>query len=96
MQEIKVIEKKMRVKWGEIAKKCNICICNSCIVAYNEYKELERIIKLSSIHDVRVVGAKADSSLRCTNVFFILCFGDSTNEQVAVPMVGTDGRGRMK
>jgi len=48
------------------------------------------------IHDVRVVGAKTDSSLHCTNVFLVLCFGDSTNEQVAVPMVEADGRWRMR
>ncbi len=50
----------------------------------------------SGIHDVRVVGAKTDSSLRCTNVFLILCFGDSTNEQVSVPMIEYNGIWRMK
>ena len=48
------------------------------------------------ILDVRVAGAKADSLLHYTNVFLVLCFGDSTNEQVAVPMVEHDGSWRMR
>ena len=48
------------------------------------------------IHDIRVVGAKADTLLQCINVFLVLCFGDSTNEQVAVPMVEHNGTWRMK
>ena len=48
------------------------------------------------ILDIRVAGAKTDSLLHYTNVFLVLCFGDSTNEQVAVPMVVQDGSWRMR
>ena len=48
------------------------------------------------ILDVRVAGARTDSLLHYTNVFLVLCFGDSTNEQVAVPMVEHHGSWRMK
>jgi len=50
------------------------------------------------IEEVRVVKAttEPDSLLRCTNVFMMLCFGDSTNEEVVVPMVQRDGRWLMK
>ncbi len=48
------------------------------------------------IREVRVVRAVRDSSLSYTNVFLTLCFGDSTNEEIVVPMVEKDGRWRMK
>ena len=48
------------------------------------------------IHEIRIVGAKADTLLQCINVFLVLCFGDSTNEQVSVPMVEHNGAWRMK
>ena len=48
------------------------------------------------ILDVRVAGAKTDTLLHYTNVFLVLCFGDSTNEQIAVPMIEQNGRWRMK
>lgn len=48
------------------------------------------------ILDIRIVGAKADTLLQCMNVFLVFCFGDSTNEQVAVPMVEYHGVWRMK
>ena len=43
------------------------------------------------ISSVEVSSAKTDSTLHCTNVFLILCFGDSTKEEVCVPMVQKDG-----
>ena len=48
------------------------------------------------IHEIRIVGAKADTLLQCINVFLVFCFGDSTNEQVSVPMVEYNGAWRMK
>lgn len=48
------------------------------------------------IHDIRIVSAKADTLLECMNVFLVFCYGDSTNEQVAVPMVEYHGAWRMK
>lgn len=39
------------------------------------------------ILDVRVVNAVADTVKRSANVFLIFAYGDSTNEEVVVPMV---------
>lgn len=48
------------------------------------------------IHEVRVVNAKTDTLQNYTNVFMMLCFGDSTNEEIVVPMVERDGRWYMR
>lgn len=48
------------------------------------------------IHEVRIVSAKGDTLLQCMNVFLVFCYGDSTNEQVVVPMVEHYGAWRMK
>ena len=49
-----------------------------------------------SIHEVKVVNAKTDTLQKYTNVFMMLCFGDSTNEEIVVPMVERDGRWYMR
>ena len=49
------------------------------------------------IQEVRVVRAQTDSLADYTNVFLTLCFGDSTNEEIVVPMVEQgEGRWRMR
>ena len=48
------------------------------------------------IHEVRIVNAKTDTLQKYTNVFMMLCFGDSTNEEIVVPMVERDGRWYMR
>ena len=48
------------------------------------------------IHEVRVVNVKTDTLQKYTNVFMMLCFGDSTNEEIVVPMVERDGRWYMR
>ena len=48
------------------------------------------------IHEVRVVNAKTDTLQKYTKVFMMLCFGDSTNEEIVVPMVERDGRWYMR
>ena len=48
------------------------------------------------VREVRVVTAKTDTVQKYTNVFMVLCFGDSTNEEIVVPMVERDGRWLMK
>ena len=63
--------------------------------AYKQYMALQKETH-RGILDVRVSNAKTDSSLRLTNVFLVLCFGDSTNEEIAVPMVERNGRWRMR
>ena len=48
------------------------------------------------ILDIRVSNATTDNALNYTNVFLVLCFGDSVNEEIVVPMVERDGRWSMK
>ena len=50
----------------------------------------------SGIREVGIVRAKTDSLQAYTNVFLTLCFGDSTNEEIVVPMVEKEGRWRMR
>ena len=48
------------------------------------------------ILDVRVSNATTDTVQQFTNVFLVLCFADSTNEEIVVPMVERNGAWRMK
>ncbi|MBR1687285.1 MAG: hypothetical protein IJ710_02000 [Prevotella sp.] len=48
------------------------------------------------IREVRVATARRDSALGVMNAFLVLCFGDSTSEEVCVPMVERDGRWLMR
>ena len=48
------------------------------------------------IQEVTVSRAYTDSLADYTNVLLMLCYGDSTTEEVAVPMVERDGRWMMK
>ena len=48
------------------------------------------------INEVRVSSVKTDSTLHCTQVFLLLCFGDSTMEEICVPMVEQNGRWKMR
>lgn len=50
----------------------------------------------NGINEIRVINARRDTILNYTNVFLMLCFGDSINEQVSVPMIEHNGRWRMK
>ena len=50
----------------------------------------------NGINEIRVINARRDTILNYTSVFLMLCFGDSTNEQVSVPMIEHNGRWRMK
>ncbi len=57
-------------------------------------KELEQ--QHQGISSIEVTSAKADSSLQSMNVFMVLCFGDSTREEICVPMVERSGAYRMR
>ena len=46
--------------------------------------------------EVRVSNVTTDTVQQLTNVFLVLCFGDSTHEEVVVPMVERHGAWRMK
>ena len=48
------------------------------------------------ILDIRISNAVTDTVLQYTNVFLVLCFGDSVNEEIVVPMVERNGSWRMK
>lgn len=48
------------------------------------------------IREVRISNVKTDTVQRVTNVFLVLCYGDSINEEVVVPMVEREGKWRMK
>ncbi|NPD93089.1 hypothetical protein [Xylanibacter muris] len=50
----------------------------------------------NGIGEVRVLRSQTDSVAGYTNVFLLLCFGDSVKEEVVVPMVERDGVWRMK
>lgn len=46
--------------------------------------------------DVSVINAKADTARHIADVFLLLSYGDSTKEQVVVPMVEVQGRWKMR
>jgi hypothetical protein len=48
------------------------------------------------INEVRISRAYTDSTQQYTSVLLMLCYGDSTSEEVVVPMVERDGRWMMK
>ena len=66
-------------------------LVDNCHQFMHQQKESHR-----GIHEVRIVNAKTDTLQKYVNVFMMLCFGDSTNEEVVVPMVDRDGRWYMK
>lgn len=48
------------------------------------------------IKEVRIVNAKADTLHHTANVFLVFAYGDSTSEQVVVPMVKAKGVWKMR
>ena len=48
------------------------------------------------ISDVRISNARTDSLADYVNVFLLLCYGDSVQEEIVVPMVEHNGRWCMK
>ena len=48
------------------------------------------------INEVRISRAYTDSTQQYTSVLLMLCYGDSTSEEVIVPMVEHNGRWMMK
>ena len=69
--------------WSQLVDNCNQFI--------RQQEQAHR-----GIHELRVVNAKTDTLHKYTNVFMMLCFGDSTNEEIVVPMVERDGRWYMR
>ena len=62
------------------------------------YKQFvaQQVEARKGIHEVSVSRAYTDSLAGYTNVLLLLCYGDSTTEEIAVPMVECDGRWMMK
>ncbi len=52
----------------------------------NQQNEEHRGIK-----DIRIVDAKTDMQKHAANVFLVLSYGDSTSEEIVVPMVESGG-----
>ena len=52
----------------------------------NQQNEEHRGIK-----DIRIVDTKTDMQKHAANVFLVLSYGDSTSEEIVVPMVESDG-----
>lgn len=48
------------------------------------------------IREVRISRASTDTLEHYTNVFLVLCYGDSVNEEIVVPMVERGNGWRMK
>ena len=65
------------------------------IVGYKQFLSQQNNLH-NGINEIRVINAKRDTILNYTNVFLMLCFGDSTNEQVSVPMIEHNGSWRMR
>ena len=64
------------------------------IEGYKQYMAQQQ--DRQGICEVRVSRAYTDSLAHYTNVLLMLCYGDSTTEEVVVPMVEHNGRWRMK
>ena len=59
---------------------------------YVEQQQLEH----QGIAKVNVLNAKADTAHHVADVFLQLAFGDSTKEQIVVPMVEVKGEWKMR
>ena len=67
------------------------------LMAINQYRA-DMLDKHNGLHEVQVsdnVGRR-DSSLHLTYAFLILCYGDSTQEEITVPMIELNGKWLMK
>ena len=71
--------------------------CDQLLEAYQHYvAEIKE--KHGGVREIQIspnVGRR-DSTLQLTYAFLVLCFNDSTQEEVVVPMVEEDGTWRMK
>lgn len=65
------------------------------LASYKQFMALQEK-EHHGIREIRISNAQTDTILKYTNVFLVLCFGDSTNEEVVVPMVERQGSWRMK
>ena len=62
--------------------------------SYKQFIAQQQVRK--GIQEVRISRAFTDSTQQYTSVLLMLCYGDSTTEEVVVPMVEREGRWMMK
>lgn len=65
------------------------------LTAYSQFTDQQRK-QHQGISGVQVSNARTDSLEGCTAVFLLLSYGDSTQEEIVVPMVCRNGQWRMK
>ena len=65
------------------------------VAGYKQFMELQRTAH-HGIRSVQTTNARMDSTLQLMQVFLLLEYGDSTLEEIVVPMVEHDGRWRMR
>ena len=67
------------------------------LTAINQYRA-DMLDKHNGLNEVQVSDnvARRDTSLNLTYAFLLLCYGDSTEEEITVPMVERDGQWLMK
>jgi hypothetical protein len=65
------------------------------LTAYKQFVALQEKDH-HGIREIRISNVKTDTLQKYMNVFLVLCFGDSTNEEIVVPMVERNGSWRMK
>lgn len=71
--------------------------CEQMVAVYRKYMA-DISEKYGGIREVRIspnIGRR-DSTLQLTYAFLLLCFADSTQEEITVPMVEKDGEWYMK
>lgn len=69
--------------------------CEQLIDGYKQFMVTQER-EHQGIRDVQISNVRTDSLDGYTSVFLILCYGDSTQEEIVVPMVEREGCWRMK
>ena len=65
------------------------------LTSYKQFMALQNKAH-HGIHEVRISRASTDTVQHLTSVFLVLCYGDSVNEEIVVPMVQQDRGWRMR
>ncbi len=80
---------------GKIVKYTNDDYQRQLIDNYHQFlKQQEELHR--GVREIRISNVMTDTLQKYTNVFLVLCFGDSTSEEVVVPMVEHHGKWLMK
>lgn len=69
--------------------------CEQLLSGYKQFMAQQQAAH-RGIRSVLTTNARPDSTLQLMQVFLLLEYGDSTQEEIVVPMVEHDGRWRMK